>query len=1204
MRGGMKTYRGSPTAARNYVQADRGRADDYYLAEGTGIAERYVASREAGVQRAAPLTGDGYEAWVAGVDPETGLAKGRLRHDDQAVRFVEVTVNGPKSWSLAAELHPDISAAYDAAQDRAATQIIGWLAQHATTRVGPRGQQVQVPAQQIEASVVRHYTSRAGDPHRHLHLQINARVLAAGKWRGLHTVGVRDSLDAINGIGHAAVTTDPGFRGALAGHGFTLDQAGEVTQLAPVAGAFSARATQIAANIDRYEIDWQATHPGQTPGPQLRQTWDARAWAEQRPDKVHPGPGAGLNGRWVGELRAMGYRDPDGHVPLETSQIGALDRDQCVEQVLARLGSRRSRWNAADVRGEVEHLLARHGIVTVAAVRLELAEDLTARAVTRCTPMLDRDGVPEHIRALTSVQALEAEADLNTRLAARRATVAEALPMLALATVPDGLDAGQAAAARLLAGDRALIVVEGAAGSGKTTTLAAARDLLAAQHRRMTVVTPTLKAAKVAAVELGSHAGSAAWLAFQHGYRWDEHGAWTRLVPGQHDPHTGAVYRGPAATATLGSGDLLLVDEAGMLDQDTARALLTIADEHHARLALVGDRHQLAAVGRGGVLDLAAHHVASDAHVTLEEVHRFTRTAEASTSSGTLEVVTDVEYADLSLAMRTGEHPERVFDALAERGQIVVHRRDADRVAALADLAADVLTDQRTVIVADTLKQVAQLNSAIRDRFVAAGRVDDRYATTTGSGQRIGVGDRVTTRRNDTTLDVANRDTWTVTHLNPDGSLEVTGHPAVGVTGHPGTRLLPSGYVAEHVQLAYASTVYGVQGDTATASHLVLGEQTGAASAYVGMTRGRQTNVAHLVAANLDDARQQWVAAFARDRADLGPGYAAQLAAQEAANYAQPRPINDVITKLRQAWTVEQNALERLTMLQPRAELLRQVAALRAEQATTMPDLELDYRQARDTAAQATGRVTAAETVVDRDTEQIRDALQREWDSQRLTASGAAQTIAAGPGRFRRHRADIAHAQATLQAWATGWKPYLPAIPTDPDHVARFAARRDGQAMLTDAFTHHARLQSEQLHPEHAEAQQAAEQASTREADAATAWHEASSHYSMRLTRYGTVARTPDPAARVTELDQLITTNQDRLATARNHIESLTRDPAILSRPADRLTNERAKWQRDRDIESLDKAARDRATATEHQHTSQHDHSFQHEPDHGIEFGR
>jgi exodeoxyribonuclease V alpha subunit len=42
-----------------------------------------------------------------------------------------------------------------------------------------------------------------------------------------------------------------------------------------------------------------------------------------------------------------------------------------------------------------------------------------------------------------------------------------------------------------------------------------------------------------------------------------------------------------------------------MLDQDTARALLTVVDEQKARLALVGDPHQPAAIGRGGVLDLA-----------------------------------------------------------------------------------------------------------------------------------------------------------------------------------------------------------------------------------------------------------------------------------------------------------------------------------------------------------------------------------------------------------------------------------------------------------------------------------------------------------------------------------------------------------------------------------------------------------------------
>ena len=44
MQGGLKVYVGSPAAARAYLEADRGRADDYYLAEGTGIARRYAVT--------------------------------------------------------------------------------------------------------------------------------------------------------------------------------------------------------------------------------------------------------------------------------------------------------------------------------------------------------------------------------------------------------------------------------------------------------------------------------------------------------------------------------------------------------------------------------------------------------------------------------------------------------------------------------------------------------------------------------------------------------------------------------------------------------------------------------------------------------------------------------------------------------------------------------------------------------------------------------------------------------------------------------------------------------------------------------------------------------------------------------------------------------------------------------------------------------
>src|SRR4051812_23171718 len=418
MHGGMKIYAGSPAAARQYLEADPGRADDYYLTEGAGVARRFSVT-EGRVSELAPLTGDAYETWVAGGDPGTGEPRGQLRGDGHAVRFVEVVVNGPKTWSLAAALHPDIATAYDAAQARAAEQIIGWLGQHATTRVGPRGGQVQVPVEVAEAVTVAHYTSRAGDPHRHLHLQINARVFAAGKWRGLHTVGGRGFLSAINGIGHAAIVCDPQFPAAGAAHGYTLDGTGEIQELAGHVGPFSARAAQIGRNLDRYERAWRTAHPGESPGPALRRAWDARAWADGRPDKVTPRSGADLAARWWAELAALGYRDPDASVELRPTPVGALDRDRAADRMLTRLAAGRSSWNPADLRGEAERLIAAEGIVAETAVRGELAEDLTARALAGCVPLLRRDEVPEHVRAWTSPAVLEVQGDLTARLVVR-----------------------------------------------------------------------------------------------------------------------------------------------------------------------------------------------------------------------------------------------------------------------------------------------------------------------------------------------------------------------------------------------------------------------------------------------------------------------------------------------------------------------------------------------------------------------------------------------------------------------------------------------------------------------------------------------------------------------------------------------------------------------------------------------------------------
>ena len=90
----------------------------------------------------------------------------------------------------------------------------------------------------------------------------------------------------------------------------------------------------------------------------------------------------------------------------------------------------------------------------------------------------------------------------------------------------------------------------------------------------------------------------------------------------------------------------------------------------------------------------------------------------------------------------------------------------------------------------------------------------------------------------------------------------------------------PTEYVHQHVELAYASTAYGAQGQTVDTAHIAIGEHTSAAGAYVAMTRGRQHNTAHIVAESVMDARSQWTAVFARDGADLGPTHASWMAGQ------------------------------------------------------------------------------------------------------------------------------------------------------------------------------------------------------------------------------------------------------------------------------------------------------------------------------------
>lgn len=871
MKGGVILFRGTGGAALRYLEADRSRADDYYLESGAAIAQFTALDGTGAVIGERALAPEEYAAWVDWINPLTGESMGTPRNAGQvrqgSPRFAEMVVNTPKSLSIAAALHPEVSAALDIAQADAVAEIRRWLGEHSVTRIGPRGKQEIVPIQQLHTVAIVHHTSRAGDPHRHIHFQIGTRVWAGDAWRGLDTAALFKQQGAIRALGTAVIAAHPHLAVVLDQHGLTLDPVtGEVTELQPYNALMSKRSAQVQRNLAKFLAEWETAHPGQEPGPVVRARLETMAWDHQRPAKKPTT--LKDEAAWRIELAEAGYT-PN---PARARQVApvALDElrvQQIASRALDRCAAAASTWTVHSVQEHVTRIITEAGVRAAPEELRDLITITTRLAVSDCLSVLPPDMVqPEYVAHLTTLHVVAVEMQLRDRLTARATDGTGRVPDVTRLAHLHHLDPEQAQAAAAVAGTDPLLIVEGAAGAGKTTMLGAAIEAATADGRRTRIVTPTKKAADVAARELGVSADSVAKLVHEHGWRWNRDGVWSRLASGDADPETGATYTGPSAAAQLAQGERIVVDEAGMLDQDTALALLTVADEAGATLALVGDRAQLPAVGRGGVLDIAAH-VAGRVY-DMTTVHRFT----------------DPEYAALTVQMRRGEHPALLFDRLHALGLIELHD---DTEAVQEAITRDAQSGD--AITAATNDEARDVNERIREERVRAGLVDDRRTTTGSDGLSIGVGDLIQTRQNDSDVRVANRQTWAVQSVGHDGTVRAKEHG----TGRRRERTvrLPAEYVAEHTHLAYASTAYGVQGATVPASHTILSDALDASGVYVGMTRGRDMNRLHIVAADLDDAREQFTAALERDRADRGLAAATQAAREAVAGLTADGPV-------------------------------------------------------------------------------------------------------------------------------------------------------------------------------------------------------------------------------------------------------------------------------------------------------------------------
>lgn len=885
MKGGVTFFRSAAAAAvRTYFFSPEAVNSDYYL-ESTpeGAAERMIWTAEDGLGTG-EIGADGYAAWVDFTDPETGESRGRVRKN--SVRFVEKNINVDKSLSLAAAVNPRVEAAVNQAQRRMAEEMTTYAAEHFVTRVGPAGAQRQVGLEQLEVVTHAHAVSRENEPHPHLHWQVGSRVYAEGGWRQLDTADAAKHSAALNALGENVLHADPQLRSVLAAEGYTFDPAtGKVGELEPYVEAFSTRAAQIRTNKELLEVNWRADpeNAGKTPGPGLRSEWDFIAWAgtaelehidaelTPRPQKTELAD-EGLSQRWAAELGAMGFQAPEINPAVATEVgvpgAGVPHRGELAEATVAKLAGTRSAWSRADIRAEATRALTASGYIAEPDELATMREMLVASVEGQCRSMADpRITPPETARHWTTQGIIDTEEQLKTRLAARAvAPVPEVVTASEMQVIFPRLNDEQAEAAAALAVGTRLSVIEGYAGAGKTAVLGAAAEIR--EDRPMLTVTPTMKASQQARAA-GAEACSLHKLLYANGYRWNTHNQWSRLTPGETDPTTGQAFQPPAQDSAyhLTSDTQVVVDEAGMLDQQAAGALLTLVDAHDADLALMGDRAQLSAVGRGGVLDIAAR--VTTHHVELDQVHRFGA---------------DAEYADISKKLRNREDLPETFERLYQRGNLRIHATTEDAHEALAVEAAIDIRDEREVaLTVPTNAAAADLNASIQAERIRTGQITAHQDPATGSdGLEIYRGDTVMTRSNNTELGVANRESFRVVSVHEGGALTVAGEDQ----RH---QHIDAAYVAEHVHLGYAVTDYGNQGTTVDHGSVLLEEGMSGGGAYVGATRGREENTLHIVAEDTDEARAKFIRIMGTDRADRGLEAAREDLAAELAGL-QPAP--------------------------------------------------------------------------------------------------------------------------------------------------------------------------------------------------------------------------------------------------------------------------------------------------------------------------
>jgi len=401
---------------------------------------------------------------------------------------------------------------------------------------------------------------------------------------------------------------------------------------------------------------------------------------------------------------------------------------------------------------------------------------------------------------------------------------------------------------------RQLDVLVGPAGTGKTTTLRALRAAWETTHGRGSVL--GLAPSATAAHELSAALGilcenTAKWLHDSTGPGAQQRAA---VIDGLAECRARAGAQGDAAAIrridaasgalqreqqrwSLRAGQLLVVDEASLAGTLALDALREQAVNAGAKVLLVGDHHQLSSVDAGGAFRLLADQATG---VELRSLWRFRHRWEARATR----------------RLRHGD-PE-VIGEYGARGRIQAGPAEAMLQAAYRGWQDSERAGQAAVLVAADTHTVEALNTRAHDDRVEAGLVAADGIPLGAQGERghVSTGDRVVTRVNQRRLavpghgHVRNGSLWTVVATHPDGSLAVSPadrHVSHGCQPDPACLVtLPAAYVAEHVDLGYATTAHRGQGLTVEVCHVLAGAGMSREALYVAMTRGRDANIAYV----------------------------------------------------------------------------------------------------------------------------------------------------------------------------------------------------------------------------------------------------------------------------------------------------------------------------------------------------------------------